>query len=109
MNKERVVAMLDRIGLPYAYHHFAEGEAPELPYIIYYYPDTDNFGADNTVYHQALDLALELYSKIRDFDTEWNIEDELYLEDLFWQKSETYIESEKMYMIRYEMEGAVMG
>ena len=109
MTKERVITLLENIGLPYAYHHFAEGEAPSLPYIIYFYPDSDNFGADNTVYQRALDLTIELYSKKRDFDTEWNIEDALYLCDLFWQKHEVYIESEKMYQVRYEMEAAVMG
>lgn len=109
MTIQQVKAMLNNIGLPYAYHHFAEGEAPTLPYVIYYYPDTSNFAADDKVYKAALDLTIEFYSKKRDLEKEWIIEDEMYLYGLFWQKHEVYIESEKVYMIRYEMEGAVMG
>lgn len=109
MTRQQIKTMLDSYGLPYAYHHFAEGEAPSLPFVVYYFPDSNNFAADDTVYHKALDLNIELYSKKRDLDKEWQLEDELYLYDLFWQKHEVYIESEKMYMVRYEMEAVVMG
>lgn len=109
MTRQQIKTMLDSYGLPYAYHHFAEGEAPSLPFVVYYFPDSNNFAADDTVYHKAIDLTIELYSKKRDLDKEWQLEDELYLYDLFWQKHEVYIESEKMYMVRYEMEAVVMG
>lgn len=109
MTKEQVKQMLDATSMQYAYHHFAEGEAPSLPYLIYYYPDSDNFAADDSVYLRALDLTIELYSKKRDFDKEWNLEEDLFLHGLFWQKHEVYIESEKVYLVRYEMEGQVMG
>ena len=46
MTCEDIVAMLDPMNLPLAYHHYAEGEAPELPYLIYVLPNTNNFHAD---------------------------------------------------------------
>ena len=33
-------------GLPWGYDHFAEGEEPELPYLLYYYPSENDFYAD---------------------------------------------------------------
>lgn len=109
MTKEKLVEILNDTNLPYAYHHFAEGEAPKLPYLIYYYPESDNFGADDTVYHRALDLTIELYTEKRDFEKEWNLEETFFMNDLFWQKHEVYLETEKMYQVSYEMEAAVMG
>lgn len=35
---ELLTAMLAKMGIPYAYDHFAEGEAPELPFLCYLLP-----------------------------------------------------------------------
>lgn len=32
MTHEEVMAVMEEIGLPYAYHHFAEGESPDPPF-----------------------------------------------------------------------------
>lgn len=32
MTHEEVMAVMEEIGLPCAYHHFAEGEAPDPPF-----------------------------------------------------------------------------
>jgi len=50
MAHEEVMAMLDSMGISYAYDHFAEGESPDPPFICFLYPRSDNFGADNIVY-----------------------------------------------------------
>ena len=31
MTEETVTQMIEEMDLPFAYHHFAEGEAPKLP------------------------------------------------------------------------------
>ena len=46
---------------PYAYHHFAEGESPDPPFLCFLYPDEAEFGADNTVYHAFNHLDIEVY------------------------------------------------
>lgn len=39
--------ILNQIGLPWAYHHYAEGESPDPPFLLYLYPESNNFGANN--------------------------------------------------------------
>lgn len=51
MTHEEVKALVEEMGLPYAYDHFAEGESPDPPFICFLYPRAENFGADNLVYH----------------------------------------------------------
>ena len=34
MTHEEVMAMVEEIGLPFAYHHFAEGEGPDPPFVV---------------------------------------------------------------------------
>ena len=42
---EKIAAVLEKIGLPFAYDHFAEGESPNPPFICYLIPNSDNFSA----------------------------------------------------------------
>ena len=46
---DEVLEILEAVGLPYAYHHFAEGESPEPHFICYLMPASDNFAADGKV------------------------------------------------------------
>jgi hypothetical protein len=50
MTMDELVAMLQEMGLPFAYDHFAEGESPGTPFICYLLPGSDNFAADGRVY-----------------------------------------------------------
>ena len=50
MSHEEVAAMVTEMGLPHAYDHFAEGESPDPPFLIFLYPCSDNFAADGIVY-----------------------------------------------------------
>lgn len=47
---EKLLKMLEEMGIPFAYDHFAEGESPDPPFICYLIPGTDNFSADGRVY-----------------------------------------------------------
>ena len=91
---EKLLSILDSIGIPYAYDHFAEGESPEPPFLCYLLPGSDNFSADGKVYHK--DLA-----------SEQKVEDTLDAAGLFYNKTETWIDSEKLYEVLYsfDMEG----
>lgn len=62
MTHEEVMAMMEEIGLPYAYHHFAEGESPEPPFAVFLYPGSSNFSADGKVYFKADRLNIEIYT-----------------------------------------------
>lgn len=109
MTKTEIANMLKSLKLPIAYYQFPNGEAPQLPYIVYYYPYSDNFSADNSVYQRADELNVELYTENKNFTLEEAIESLLDENGFFWQKSESYIESERMYQISYEMETIING
>ena len=42
---------LEATGFPVAYHHFAEGEAVDPPFLCYYARSSHNFFADDAVHH----------------------------------------------------------
>ena len=103
MSHEEVMAMLSGLNIPYAYDHFAEGEAPEPPFICFLFPGSDNFSADNVVYAAFEELHIELYTDEKDPELEEQVEDLLAEYELYWQKTEVWIESEKLYEVLYRM------
>lgn len=102
MTLKQVKELLETTGVPVVYDSFEKGHAPALPYICYLTPGTNNFAADGKVYFQVKELQVELYTKIKDEITEGKVEEAL--SSFFWNKAETYIESERCYHIMYEME-----
>ena len=101
---EKLVAMLNEIGVPFAYDHFAEGEAPDPPFICYLLPGSDNFAADGQVYYKINEVHIELYSDSKDPALEKRVEDVFDKNEIFYNKSEVWIESEKLYEILYTFE-----
>ena len=100
---DEILTMLAEIGLPYAYHHFAEGESPDPPFICYLTPGSDNFSADGRVYYKLDGFHIELYTDKKDPQCELAIEDALDAHGIFYNKSEVWIEEEKMYEVLYEV------
>ena len=74
MTHAEVKAMVEEMGLPYAYDHFAEGESPDPPFICFLYPKAENFGADGIVYHHFNRLDIEVYTDYKDPDTSFRAE-----------------------------------
>ena len=101
---DRLLSILNNIEVPYAYDHFAEGEAPDPPFLCYLLPGSDNFSADGKVYHKFTEVRLELYTDFKDPDAEQNVEDVLAVAGFFYNKSETWIDSEKLYEVLYVFE-----
>ena len=87
-----------------AYDHFAEGQSPKPPFLLYLYPRADNFAADGVVYHKQDVLHLELYTNKKDLATEARVEAVLDEHGLFYDKSEVWISEEKMYEVLYQTE-----
>lgn len=86
-----------------AYRQWPEGQAPELPFIVYYAEGSDNVLADNKVYMPRTKVVIELYSVQKDTISEGLIESALNGNDIPWEKYEEYIESEHMLQISYEI------
>ena len=86
---ERLRSLLQEMGIPFAYDHFAEGESPDPPFLCYLLPDSSHFPADGRVYFKIEEVRIELYTDRKD------------------PAAEVWIESEKLYEVLYsfEMEG----
>lgn len=104
MSYEEIYEMMQEIGLPFAYHHFAEGESPNPPFVLFLSPGEDTFSADNLMYHSFNQLNVELYTDEKSPETEQRVEEVLLQHNLYYTKTEAWIESEKLYEILYELE-----
>lgn len=98
---EELLQILNETQIPFAYHHFAEGESPEPPFICYLLPGSNNFSADGKVYYKINEVHIELYTDLKDLAAEQQLEDVLDEYGIFYNKSETWIESEKLYEVLY--------
>ena len=104
MTLQEVAALLRGMGIPLAYHHFAEGEAPDPAFLLALSPGSDNFAADGIAYFKVMQVDIELYTDEKSPETEAQLEALLDGAGLFYDKTETYIESEKLYEVLYELE-----
>lgn len=102
---EELLAIIKKTGIPFAYDHFAEGESPDPPFICYLLPGSDNFAADGRVYFKINDVRIELYANSKDLSVEQKLEDVLDAHEIFYNKSETWIDSEKLYEVLYQFTG----
>ena len=104
MSYENINEMMLEMGMPFAYHHFAEGESPKPPFLIYLSPGENTFGADNLMYHSFKKLDIELYTDEKSPETEERVEEVLLRHNIYYTKTEVWIESERLYEVLYEME-----
>ncbi len=101
---DELIAILSETGIPFAYDHFAEGESPQPPFICYLLPASDNFSADGKVYYKVNVVNIELYTDTKDLSVEGNVEAVLDRHGIFYEKTEVWIESEKLYEVLYTFE-----
>ena len=101
---DKIISILSEIGLPYAYDHFAEGGSPNPPFICYLLPGSDNFAADGRVYYKIDDVHIELYTDYKNTELELKVEEVLDRYNIFYDKSEVWIDSEKLYEVMYQFE-----
>ena len=99
-----LVKLLEETGIPFAYDHFAEGESPNPPFICYLLPQSDNFSADGKVYLKVSSVNIELYTDSKDLAVEQTLEAVLDTHGIFYDKTEVWIESEKLYEVLYLFE-----
>ena len=104
---EELLQILSETQIPFAYHHFAEGESPEPPFICYLLPGSNNFSADGKVYYKINEVHIELYTDLKDLAVEQQLEDVLDEHGIFYNKSETWIESENLNEVLYTFEKEV--
>ena len=101
---DKLIEILNEIGIPFAYDHFAEGESPDPPFICYLLPGSDNFAADGKAYYKINEVNIELYTDTKDLSAEEQVEAVLDEHGIFYEKSETWIDSDKLYEVLYQFE-----
>ena len=104
MTYDEILEMAAETQLPFAYDHFAEGEAPDPPFLAFLFPRSDNFSADGRVYAKINILQFELYTDEKRPDIEAQVEAVLDGHGLFYDKTEVWIAEERLYEVLYEME-----
>lgn len=109
MTYQQISNMIESIGVPYAYYQFPAGTEQPTPFICFYFPDADDFIADNTNYQKIEALMIEVYTDEKDFTLESTTEAVLKEAGLVYSRTESYIDSERMHMTVYETEVLING
>lgn len=106
-----LLSIMREIGFPFAYHHFAEGESPNPPFLLFLTPASSNFAADGKTYFKANEVHIELYADYKNPVLEEQVEAVLDRHGIFYNKTEAFIESEQLYETLYifEMEVTING
>ncbi len=106
-----LLSIMREIGFPFAYHHFAEGESPNPPFLLFLTPASSNFAADGKAYFKANEVHIELYADYKNPVLEEQVEAVLDRHGIFYNKTEAFIESEQLYETLYifEMEVTING
>ena len=109
MTYKEVAAMVKNIGYPCAYYQFPEGTDQACPFICFYFVRSNDLSADDTNYQRIRQLAVELYTDNKDFAAEETVENALNASGLVYYREESYLDSERMYMVTYTMEVVITG
>lgn len=103
MTSKQLIDVLTASGVPFAYSHF---HSPQVaPYGVVVSPGTDNFDADNRVYHEITQWRIELYTKGRDFALEDTIKSIISTKGIVWEiTNAVFIPEEDIHMTVFEFE-----
>lgn len=99
---DKLVKIIEEMGIPFAYDHFAEGESPNPPFLCYLLPGSDNFAADGRVYYKMSEVRIELYTDFKDVSLEEKVTAVLDNHGIFYEQSEVWIDEEKLYEVAFE-------
>lgn len=108
MKLAELYTLLKQTGYPVAYHHFVsdpKNPPPPPPFIVYWVPNSSSYGADTS---KALirnnTVHVELYTVKKDLDAEAKIENVLDGAGIQYEKTETWIDSQKLFQVVYEFD-----
>lgn len=101
MTYELINQILTQLGIEYTYYQFKEPPTGDR-YIAYFEMGKDRFLADDKVYHWQPQFAVELYTKVKEPETENALIALLDQHEIVWSGGETtFIDTEKMYQTVY--------
>lgn len=105
MTLSEFIQILKTTGYQVAYSHFTVTEnnsIPRPPYITYLFTYSSNMYADNKVYQKVNNIQIELYTIKKDLEAESRLEDLLDANNITYETSEIFIESEGLFQKIYE-------
>lgn len=106
MNLSDLKNILMATGYPVAYLRFVETEnepLPQPPFIVYLSAYSSNYFADNKVHQEIENVQIELYTDKKDLNAENKVATVLNDNEIPFQTTESYIDSENLYQKIYEM------
>jgi hypothetical protein len=106
MTQAQLYQALKSIGFPIVYHHFEgtdQNPVPAPPYIVYLFAYSSDLIADNINYAEISNFQVELYTTKKDLQSEALVQNKLKELELPYSKIETYLDTEKMYQVIYEI------
>lgn len=104
MTRSEIFTMILDMGFPAAYNHFPDKTEQAPPFVCFYYPASSDTIADDTNYVKIEQLYIELYTDEKDFAAESAVEAKLRKNCLPYARSETWLDTEKMFLNLYTME-----
>lgn len=118
MTLEKVYTMLQTTGLPVVFYEYKEPTGgvdkpepvenydiiPDPPYIVYLISDQNDIYADNVVVFSNPTIRVELYTEVKDPDSEKIVEDMFLNNRITYEKSEVAVDDEGLYMAAYEFD-----
>lgn len=102
MTPQEVNTLIASVGIPYAYHQFADDTGQEPPFICFFYGNSNGIAADDTNYVRVERLYIELYTDEKDFALEKTVEDLLNENGIVFEKEQAYLDSEHMHETIYQ-------
>lgn len=102
MNQVQMIALLNTLSVSSFY-----GQAPVgtvLPFLVIHTEQPDNFAADNGVYCEKWNFRIDLYSTVKNLEIEADIKKLLNDNEIYWTKTERYIDSENVWEVEFEFE-----
>lgn len=93
---------LKSLGLPVQYHHFTDPPIP--PYLVYLFAYSNDLMADNFNYQDISSFQIELYTNKKDLQSEALVENKLKALFMPYNKIETWIDTEKLFQVIYEIQ-----
>ena len=106
MTQAELFTLLKIAGYPVAYNEFkvdVNNPPPVPPYVAYLRTTDDNIASDRKVHGKFKNYQIELYTDKKDLVAEKKVEEILNTIDTEYKVSETFIESETLFQVVYEI------
>lgn len=108
MTYQEIFEALEETNLPVTYGAWSSPDAiPELPYIVFTYPQNNDLYADNTNFAEIVQVEIGLYTKRKSIAVERAVEAVLKQEFGAYSKSSMYVSADAMQETLYTLEVAI--